>query len=736
MTRSSGDQGLASTGRLAAALGCEGECGAPGLACRLDEAAALIHPLGRSRTVLILFGAAMAEMIIGWPASLAWAAGGLAIEIWSWLATRAPARGTRIGWPARGNFVASFLVMNLWWLLLSGLMWRMGTVEGHATGAVILAALACVFVLLFHNVPAAFLAAGAAPAVAALTVVVLQDGLDWRRMLPIWLSLGLGMIFCIGRAVETPSAQESKRRLNQSLNDFEILAENVTDIIARTDLDGVHQYVSPACLSVLGYRQDEMIGVARRTMLHPDSREAAVAAYRRMFKEPSRSEVVTVRVRHKDGHWVWLQSSAKLVCQDGVPVGMIDVSRDVTERVATWAALQAAKAEAESANRAKADFLANVSHEIRTPMNGVLGALHLLESETISSEGRELMRQANGCGRMLSQLLNDLLDFSKIEAGQLELSPEPTDLGEVLRSVTALLDGQARGKGLDLRCEIVGRDHEGARCGDLWIEADSIRLRQALFNLVGNAVKFTVRGHVAVRLAVEPAPDGRRHVRVEVEDTGIGLTAEAQSHLFERFRQGEGNTTRRFGGAGLGLSITRALVRMMGGDIGFTSAEGQGSTFWLAFEAPAAEMTAAAAGADGMLEGVNILLVEDNPMNRLVARTILTRLGATVEEAEDGVLGLEAARGGAHDLILMDIQMPRMDGVETTRAIRGLSGPAGQTPIIGLTANAMVHQRTEYLAAGMNGVVAKPISPANLLAEISRLIGEEPQPAGRLLEAG
>jgi CheY-like chemotaxis protein len=339
-----------------------------------------------------------------------------------------------------------------------------------------------------------------------------------------------------------------------------------------------------------------------------------------------------------------------------------------------------------------------------------------MDREAISPEGRELIRHANDCGRMLSQLLNDVLDFSKIEAGQLEMAPEPMQAGEALGAVITLVGGLARAKGVELNCEIEG--------GDLWIEADPIRVRQAMFNLLGNAVKFTARGHVTARLAVTAAGDGGRHVSLEVEDTGIGMSAEAQSHLFERFRQAEGNTARRFGGTGLGLSITQALTRMMGGEITFSSVEGEGSTFRMTFDAPAAAAVELEPAEGGLLDGVNILLAEDNPTNRLVARTMLTRLGAGVDEAEDGLGALKAARLGAHDLILMDVQMPNMDGVEATRAIRALDGPASGVPIIALTANVMVHQRAEYLAAGMDGVVAKPISPGALLSEIARVIAQ------------
>nr|MEA2797022.1 hypothetical protein [Phenylobacterium sp.] len=686
-------------------------------ASHVDEIAVAIHAVVGARVTVTVLAVLAALLILPWPLCAAWGAGGMVLEAWCWFASRPQARGQAVSWRARGYFIASYLGISLWWLLLGALWWRAGSTEGHAAGAALFMAVGALAVLLFYNTPVVFLVAGMAPAIAALAVIGPADGLNWRHMLPIWIMLGLSALFSLGRALDTPSAQESRRRIDDSLRNFEVLAENVTELISRTDVHGRREYVSPGSLAMLGYRPDELIGTLYRDFQHPDDAPVVKAAGRLMMANPGQSQSMTVRARHKDGRWLWLQASAKIILEDGVPVGMIGVSRDVTEQVAAEAALVEAKAEAESANRAKAEFLANVSHEIRTPMNGVLGALHLMDREPISPEGRELIRHANDCGRMLSQLLNDVLDFSKIEAGQLEMAPEPMQVGEALEAVITLVGGQARAKGVDLRCEIVG--------GDLWIEADPVRARQAMFNLLGNAVKFTAHGHITARLAVIAAGEGRRHVSLEVEDTGIGMSPEAQAHLFERFRQAEGNTARRFGGTGLGLSITQALTRMMGGDITFTSVEGEGSTFRMAFDAAASAPASPAPVEEGLLDGVNILLVEDNPTNRLVARTMLTRLGATVDEAEDGLVGLEAARRGGHDLILMDVQMPRMDGIQATRAIRGLADAVARIPIIGLTANVMVHQRAEYLAAGMNGVVAKPISPAALLTEIARVLAAE-----------
>jgi PAS domain S-box-containing protein len=391
---------------------------------------------------------------------------------------------------------------------------------------------------------------------------------------------------------------------------------------------------------------------------------------------------------------------------------VIGISQHVTELVAARdAALGAAEA--------KSQFLANMSHEIRTPMNGVLGVLHLLKNENLTDDGRRLLNEALGCGEMLSELLNDIIDFSKIEAGKLELMPEPVDPVELMRGVVDMLRPQAEAKGLYLRVEA---------SPDLgWAATDPLRLRQALFNLLGNAVKFTLEGGVVARLSGRRTGE-RVRLRFEIDDTGVGIDEEAGKQLFERFRQGDGSTTRRFGGSGLGLAICRRLAELMGGEVGFESKLDQGSTFWLEIEADAcAEPEAHADEADtALFAGLRVLLVEDNATNRLIAGRMLEALGAHVTTAEDGVQGVAAARAG-FDLILMDIQMPGMDGVEATHRIRAFKGPAGAVPILAMTANAMAHQQAAYLAAGMDGAIAKPLSPAALAQAIATaLVIERP----------
>jgi PAS domain S-box-containing protein len=456
-------------------------------------------------------------------------------------------------------------------------------------------------------------------------------------------------------------------------------------------------------------------------MVHPDDRPQATEAWASDFSTSSWELETRIVLPSGDSRWIRMHCQMELT-EAGLPDKLTGLVLDIDARKQQELALIEAERAAQAAAEAKSQFLANMSHEIRTPMNGVLGVLHLLQRESLSDEGVELLQEAANCGRMLSQLLDDVIDLSRIEAGRLELSPEPIDAAQVLDSVVGLLRPNAASKGLELRV--------GANVREAWILADPVRLRQGLFNLIGNAVKFTAAGHVEARLTV--SEDGpRRRLRFEIEDSGIGIPDQAQAALFNRFQQADGSTSRRFGGSGLGLAITRRLAELMDGEVGFVSAEGEGSTFWLQIQVDAAEPASTAEDAPApALDGLRILLVEDNPTNRLVASKMLQALGVSVSTAEHGAEGVDAARRGRFDLILMDVQMPVMDGLEATRCIRSLGGKASRTPIVGLTANAMQHQRDAYLAAGMNGVAAKPISPSALVAEIARVmsapLGEDP----------
>ncbi len=463
----------------------------------------------------------------------------------------------------------------------------------------------------------------------------------------------------------------------------------------------------PGSVGSSGNRQittDEMIAE-----IHPEDQEKVGKAFYRTLAtgEP---QVIEYRHTRGDGGWACLRAAWRgLRKLESGAWQVLGLTQDVSEVAeARDAALAAAEA--------KAQFLANMSHEIRTPMNGVLGVLHLLKGEPLSDDARRLLGEAVGCGQMLSELLNDVIDFSRIEAGRLDMNPEAVDPAAVLASVGGLLRPQAEAAGLWL--------HVHAEQGQGWFSVDPVRLRQVLFNLIGNAVKFTVKGGVDARL-IRSDRDGEARLRFEITDSGVGISEEAQADLFQRFHQADGSTTRRFGGSGLGLAISRRLAELMGGEVGMRSTPGVGSTFWLEIAAPAVAEPAVESSAPGaLLEGLRVLVVEDNPTNRLIATRLLEHLGAQVETAEDGRTGVDAVAHAPFDLIFMDIQMPVMDGVQATRLIRSMSGPASATPILAMTANALQHQTDAYLAAGMNGVVSKPLSPGTLVARIAAVLSD------------
>ncbi len=388
----------------------------------------------------------------------------------------------------------------------------------------------------------------------------------------------------------------------------------------------------------------------------------------------------------------------------------------------------AAQAEAERANRAKSDFLASMSHEIRTPMNAILGLTHLaLESD--GQPQHDYLEKIRQAGQHLYQLLNDVLDLSKIEAGRMDLTLAPFAPRALVEQIVDTLTMQARVKQLRLDVR-VAPDVPDRLVGD------SVRIMQILVNLVGNAVKFTETGGVVVEVATALGDGGQTTLRLTVSDSGIGMTPVQRQRIFGAYAQADASVTRRFGGTGLGLSITRRLVELMQGEIRVTSEVGTGSVFTV--ELPLAVAAQAAPGAmtvprDLRFDGRRILVVEDNPVNQLITRELLERRGAVVEVADNGRIALDMAAAGDFDLVLMDVMMPEMDGLEATRRLRAMPGTAA-LPIIGLTANVDRSDLDACLAAGMNAHVGKPIVPDELFARLADCLPPDPSapvsPAG------
>ena len=524
-----------------------------------------------------------------------------------------------------------------------------------------------------------------------------------------------------GGAVRTYTDSTQRRLSDEAFRDSEarysLLARTVTDMVVLAGLDGVRHYVSPASRDLLGYAPEELVGTHPLTMVHSGD-VPRVAEMIAALREGARDQAVsTHRLRRKDGAFIWVEEKFKLIRNPATdaPERVVSAVRDVTDRQAQAQELRSAKDAAEAAAAAKGEFLASMSHELRTPLNSIIGFSGLLldSPELRTPTLRRYARLVQDASANLLSIVNDVLDVSKLEAGGLALDPRPFSPRDLIEGAAALLHGDADAKGLVLHAE-VDPSVPAALVGD------EARLRQVLVNLLSNAIKFTAKGMVWLFVACDGETDGRVSLRFIVMDTGIGIPEDKRHRLFHRFSQVDGSTARQFGGTGLGLSICKSLVEMMGGTISVESTEGEGSAFSFVIDLPAASANDAAAdhetpGAVAQPQRpAHILLAEDVEMNRELAVTMLTLWGHSVDVAVDGAAALEAVTRTRYDLVLMDVQMPVMDGLEATRRIRRLGGAFASLPIVAMTANAMARDVALCKAAGMDDHIGKPFVPAHL----------------------
>jgi PAS domain S-box-containing protein len=515
-----------------------------------------------------------------------------------------------------------------------------------------------------------------------------------------------------------------KYSLKEQLADLTGALASIGDGLIITDSEGKISFINEAALRITGHSHAECIGqmadaifqiINLRTKASVDSPISKVLQGISPIGLPKDSAIVT-----KEGVELYVSANISSIVRQGKVSGAVAVFRDIDRLRSAEEELLTAKEAAEIASQAKGQFLANMSHEIRTPLNGMLGMIDLTMNTKLNAEQTENIAIAKGCAETLLNVINDILDFSKIEAGKLVIASRPFNIAQVVAKTVRLHTVKAEEKGLKIVCNIPA---------DLpqMVEGDAGRLEQVLHNLLSNAIKFTTEGEIALSMYKVTPSQGGLEFCFAISDTGIGIAAEDQQCLFKSFSQVDGSLTRKYGGSGLGLAISKQLVELMGGRIWLESQQGQGSIFYftvrLKLGGAALCQTAQLMEERSLARPVTILLVEDDKINQKVIKLMLEQKGYSVEAVENGREALVRLTEKNFDVVLMDIQMPELDGVEATRRIRQLEkGSTRHQPIIAVTAYALAGDRERFLQAGMDDYLAKPLKMQELYVVIDKVL--------------